>query len=105
MVWVVYSHGVVMLWLTGSSCGLCRAREDISSPGKGQHSKTALGFLLSMYCFHIVIKIVFCLFVCFVFSKASFSLCSPDCPGTCFVDQADFEITEIRVPLPLECWD
>ncbi|KAM7320530.1 hypothetical protein ACRRTK_020973 [Alexandromys fortis] len=33
------------------------------------------------------------------------SLCSPVCPGTCFVDQADLKLTEIHLPLPPECWD
>jgi hypothetical protein len=31
------------------------------------------------------------------------SLCSPSCPGTCFVDQAGLELTEIHLPLPPEC--
>jgi hypothetical protein len=33
------------------------------------------------------------------------SLCSPDCPETHFVDQADLRLTEICLPLPPECWD
>ena len=31
------------------------------------------------------------------------SLCSSVCPGTPSVDQADLELTEILLPLPLEC--
>jgi hypothetical protein len=30
-------------------------------------------------------------------------LCSPGCPGTCSVDQAGFELFEIRLPLPPKC--
>ncbi|KAL1762878.1 rho guanine nucleotide exchange factor 1 isoform X1, partial [Sigmodon hispidus] len=33
------------------------------------------------------------------------SLCSPGCPGTHSVNQASLELTEILLPLPLECWD
>ena len=35
------------------------------------------------------------------------SLCSPGCPGTCSVDQADLELIEIHLSLPLPplCWD
>ena len=33
------------------------------------------------------------------------SLCSPGCPRTHFVDQAGLELTEILLPLFLECWD
>jgi hypothetical protein len=29
------------------------------------------------------------------------SLCSPGCPGTCSIDQAGLELTEICLPLPL----
>jgi hypothetical protein len=32
------------------------------------------------------------------------SLCSPDCPGTHFIDQAGLEL-EIHLPLPPKCWD
>jgi hypothetical protein len=34
-----------------------------------------------------------------LFSQTRF-LCIPECPGTCFVDQADLELTQIRLPLP-----
>ena len=33
------------------------------------------------------------------------SLCSSGCPGTFVVNQADLKLTEIHLPLPLECWD
>jgi hypothetical protein len=33
------------------------------------------------------------------------SLCSPGCPGTCSVDQAGLELTEICLLLPSKCWD
>ena len=33
------------------------------------------------------------------------SQCSLGCPGTHSVDQAGLELTKIRLPLPLECWD
>jgi hypothetical protein len=43
-----------------------------------------------------------CLFVClFVFAfQDRVSLCSPDCPGTHFVDQAALELTQISLPVP-----
>ncbi|EGV95664.1 hypothetical protein I79_001261 [Cricetulus griseus] len=31
------------------------------------------------------------------------SLCSSGCPGTCSVDQASLELTEIFLPVPLQC--
>ncbi|XP_037067742.1 cAMP-specific 3',5'-cyclic phosphodiesterase 4C isoform X1 [Peromyscus leucopus] len=33
------------------------------------------------------------------------SLCSPDCPGSRSVVQAGLELTEIRLPLPPQCWN
>jgi len=33
------------------------------------------------------------------------SLCIPDCPRTCSVDQADLKLAEIRLPLLPEGWD
>ena len=33
------------------------------------------------------------------------SLHSPGCPGTSYIDQARFKLTEISLPLPPECWD
>ena len=32
-------------------------------------------------------------------------MCSHGCPGTHHVDQAGLELTEIHLPLSLECWD
>lgn len=32
-------------------------------------------------------------------------LCSLGWPETCCVDQADFELREICLPLSLECWN
>lgn len=32
------------------------------------------------------------------------SLCSPVCPGTHYIDQADQELTGICLPMPLACW-
>ena len=32
-------------------------------------------------------------------------LCSPSCPGTCNVDQADLELREIQFLLLPQCWD
>jgi hypothetical protein len=29
---------------------------------------------------------------------------SPRCPGTCFVDRTDLELTKIWLPLPPKCW-
>ena len=50
---------------------------------------------------------VFCLFVCFVLFCFVFrdrvSLCSPGCPGTHFVDQADLELKNL--PPPPKFWD
>jgi hypothetical protein len=44
------------------------------------------------------------LFLCFFFFFPDLvSPCIPGCPGTCFVDQADLELTESCLPLPLEC--
>ena len=33
------------------------------------------------------------------------SLCSPNCLGTYSLDQADFKLSEIQLPLPPKCWD
>jgi hypothetical protein len=40
---------------------------------------------------------------CFVVFQDGVSLCSPGCPGTCSVDQAGLELTEICLLLPSEC--
>jgi hypothetical protein len=47
---------------------------------------------------------VFCFGFGFGFFQDKVSLCSPDCPGTHSVDQADLN-SEIHLPLPLKCWD
>lgn len=48
-----------------------------------------------MYIFVVVV-------VVFVIFHDSISVCnSPGCPGTCFVDQAGLELTDIFLPLPL----
>jgi hypothetical protein len=41
----------------------------------------------------------------FWFLQDRVSLFGLDWPGTCFVDQAGLEFTEICLPLPPECWD
>lgn len=45
-------------------------------------------------------------FFCFVlFFPGRVSLYSHDCLGTCSIEQARLEFTEIQLPLPPECWD
>ena len=39
----------------------------------------------------------------FFFSRDKVSVCSPGCPGTCSVDQAGLELTEILLPVPPKC--
>jgi hypothetical protein len=46
-----------------------------------------------------------CFFVCLLVEKGFLCVNSHGCPGTCSVDQAGLEITEIHLPLPCECWD
>lgn len=36
--------------------------------------------------------------------KDRVSLCSPGQPGTCYIDQANLELTKIHLPLPLELY-
>ena len=43
-------------------------------------------------------------FILYLF-RDRLSLCSPGCPGTCLIDQAGLQLTEIYLPLPPECWD
>lgn len=43
------------------------------------------------------IYLPFCFFVCF---KDRVSLCSLNCPGTCYIDQFAFKLIDIYVPLP-----
>jgi hypothetical protein len=48
----------------------------------------------------------FLILFCFAFVFQDWvSLCSFGCPGTHSIDQAGFELTEIHLPLLLECWD
>ena len=42
----------------------------------------------------------FLLMVFCCFSRQGFSLCSPGCPGTYYIDQTGLEFTEISLPLP-----
>jgi hypothetical protein len=44
-----------------------------------------------------------CLFTYLFSFKDRVSLYSPGHPGTCYVGQAEFELTEICLPLPPEC--
>ena len=52
-----------------------------------------------------------CLFSFFFFFIFCFcfwdrvSLCSFGCPGTCYVDQAGLELTELNLPLHPKCWE
>ena len=50
----------------------------------------------------IVITVVV---IIIIILRKSFSVYSPSCPGTCFVDQAGLKLIEIRLPLPPKCWD
>ena len=55
---------------------------------------------LGFFCF-----VLFCfLFVCLlVFSRQDSPVVFGACPGTSFLDQADLELREIRLPLPPKC--
>lgn len=44
-------------------------------------------------------------FVLFFFDFFETGCLSPGCPGTSTIDPADLTLTEIRPPLPPECWD
>ena len=44
-------------------------------------------------------------FFFFFFFETGFLCGFGTCPGTSSVDQAGLELTEIRLPLPPECWD
>ena len=44
------------------------------------------------------------LFFVFLFFLRWGFLYSPGCPGTHYVDQAGFQLTEMLLPLPPECW-
>jgi hypothetical protein len=49
---------------------------------------------LEMVSYSFLFLFFVCLFVCFVFEDRV-SLCSPGCPGTHFVDQADLELRNL----------
>ena len=53
---------------------------------------------------YIVEQMIFVLF-CFLFSRQGFSVALKPDLELALVDQAGLELTEIRLPLPLECWD
>ena len=44
-------------------------------------------------------------FILFCFSSQGFPVSLEPVLELALVDQADFEFTEIRLPLPPECWD
>jgi hypothetical protein len=46
-----------------------------------------------------------CLFLFFHLFWGRASLCNIGCPGTYYVDQAGLKLTEIPLPLTLECWE
>jgi hypothetical protein len=52
--------------------------------------------LLLLFCLLFVVVVVLLFF--FFFFRDRVSLCSPDCPGTHFVDQAGFELRNLLVP-------
>ena len=45
------------------------------------------------------------LFIYFGFSRQGFSVTLEPVPELALVDQAGLKLTEICLPLPLECWD
>ncbi|KAM7317276.1 hypothetical protein ACRRTK_023578 [Alexandromys fortis] len=49
--------------------------------------------------------VLFCCCCCCLFFEIGFLCGFGACPGTSSVDQAGLELTEIRLPLPPECWD
>lgn len=53
----------------------------------------------------IIAHNLFCLSFTFFFFKESISLCSPNWPGNCDVDQTSLKLTEVCLTLPPECWD
>ena len=52
-----------------------------------------------------VVKIHFLTFELFGFSRQGFSVALEPVLELALVDQASFELTEICLPLPPECWD
>jgi hypothetical protein len=41
----------------------------------------------------------------FLVFRGRVSLCSPNCPETCSIDQAALKLTVILLPLPPKCWN
>jgi hypothetical protein len=64
---------------------------------------TGKGFISKMIRCSLNILLLKELYLFCLFFQDRVSLCSPGCPGTHFVDQASN--SEIRLPLPPECWD
>ena len=58
---------------------------------------------LSRYLLRLLLVFAIVEFV-FVF-QGRVSLCSLSCPGTPYVDKVEFELTEILLSQPSECWD
>ena len=58
-----------------------------------------LGGILSPDAEHLSSRTLVCLF------KDRVSLCNAGCSGTHYVEQVDLKLTEIHLPLPLNCWD
>ena len=64
---------------------------------------TTTVFLFVFVKFHEVSVIIIIIII--LFSQGKVTLCSPGCPGTCYIDQEGFELTELYLPLSLERWD
>ena len=58
-----------------------------------------LGIYLEMGLLSHIVGLFTCLLVYFWFLERV-SLCTSGCPGTCSVDHAALELTEIHLPLP-----
>jgi hypothetical protein len=69
---------------------------------KAQGTQENVRFGAFFLCF-----VCLCFLICFVLSCffETGSLCSSGCPGTHYIDQVDFEFTEIHLPLPPKSWD
>jgi hypothetical protein len=73
---------------------------------RSRGNNLTVGFLFTFCCGFCWLVHLFCfVLLCFVFENRV-SLCnSPDCPGTCSLDQAGLELTEISWPLPPKGFD
>lgn len=63
--------------------------------------------LFVWFCFSVQLyfhKIEAYLFYPTHFSIRRVSLCSPECSGTCYVEPASLQLTEIHLSLPPKCW-